>query len=111
VDGGHGLRAVAALAHHLPRPLVLQQRQHAVARHRLVVHHQGPYLAHATLRDSSISSASTVNGITIVTARPPACRCLELERVVSGIEVLEARAGVGQPDAGVERVQLVGGTP
>ena len=43
------LRAVAALADHLHVLFLLQQRQHALARHRLVVDDQGSNLAHATL--------------------------------------------------------------
>ena len=107
LDRGHRLRAVAALAHHLDVLFVLEQRQHALARHRLVVHDQGSDLVHATLRDSSTSSASAANGMTIVTASPPPGGVWNSKRVVAWIQVLETRARVAEPDAGVERVELV----
>ena len=45
-DGRQRLGAVGALAHDLDVGLLLQQRQHALARHRLVVDDQGANLGH-----------------------------------------------------------------
>jgi hypothetical protein len=76
-----GLGAVAALGNDLDVILLLQQRQHALARDRLVVDDHGSNLVHATLsmgdpgaedsEEGSGISASDTNGITIVTATPP----------------------------------------
>ena len=74
----HRLRAVAALADDFDVLFLLQQRQHALARERLVVDDQGPDLGHATLSMSVRSGPSDsdcpgrrVNGMTTVTASPP----------------------------------------
>jgi hypothetical protein len=48
LDGRKGLRAVGALAHHFDVGLLLEQRQHALARHWLVVHDQSAYLRHGS---------------------------------------------------------------
>ena len=73
LNRGHRLCAVAALADHLDVLLLLQQRQHALARQRLVVDDQGSDLVHATLSmpDRSAQAPATVpcrsalNGMTI----------------------------------------------
>ena len=76
----HRLRAVAALGDDLHVLFLLQQRQDALARNRLVVDDQRTYFVHATLsiadpdddesEDASGRSISDANGITIVTASP-----------------------------------------
>ena len=79
LNRGHRLRAVAALGDDLDVLFLLQQRQHALARHRLVVDDQGSDLVHATLsmsvRSGPIPSdcpvPSAVNGMTTVTSSPP----------------------------------------
>ena len=53
------LRAVAALADDLDVVFLLQQRQHALARHRLVVHDQGSDLVHATLSISDVGAGES----------------------------------------------------
>ena len=59
LDRADGLPAVAALADDLDVGLLLQQREHALARQRLVVHDQGSNLVHATL---SISTSGWESG-------------------------------------------------
>ena len=48
LDGRERLRAVGALAHHLDVGLLLQQREHALSSHRLIVHNQGANLRHVS---------------------------------------------------------------
>ena len=75
----HGLRAVAALGDDLHILFLLQQRQHALARDRLIVNDQGSDLVHATLSisvrsgpiDSVCPVPSELNGMTTVTSSPP----------------------------------------
>ena len=54
LDGRDRLRAVAALADDFDVLFLLQQRQHALARDRLVVNDQGSDLVHATLSMSDL---------------------------------------------------------
>ena len=112
-----GLRAVAALAHHFDVVLLLQQRQHALARDRLVVDDQGSDPAHATLsiRSRNSGPGSGFQRLWIASQgnddrheETAAGRGLKLEPMTVAVQVLEPGSGVGQPDARVKRIQLVG---
>ena len=109
-----GLCAVAALADDFDVVFLLQQRQHALARHRLVVDDQGSDLVHATLSMSDRSGPSASDCPVLSAERdddrhgkPAAGRRVELEAMAVAVEVLEPRPRVGQADALVKRVASV----
>ena len=79
LDRRDRLWAVATLGDHLHVLFLLQQREHTLARNRLVVDDQGSDLVHATLSMSDRSGPSAsdcplpsaLNGMTTVTSSPP----------------------------------------
>ena len=104
-----GLRPGRALADDLDVRFVAQQRQHARARHRLVVDDQRANLRHATPartirlgdRGSTWKGECDRHAEAVVEIR-------ECELVGRRIQMLEPRARVVEADAPVERHQAIG---